>query len=287
MNHQQSTINNILIIGLLGILYAPLILHWYDGWLEKSISIEHEYFSHGLIGLPYALYLSWLKRKKWQRLENKIHPLGGILLGWGAISYLTGVAEWVNLSFPLILTGLCLWLKGIEGLKLQGFSLILVWLATPNSLPYLIIPYTLPLQQLIAGVAGFILLQLGFDVQVEQIYITVGGRLVEVAPYCAGLKMLFTSLYVALMLLYWTGNISNKNKVLWLLVGAVGISIIGNILRNTILTIFFGNHQDDLFDWLHNGWGGDVYSAGMLGAILLLYLTMERYYAARDEEDII
>ena len=43
---------NYLIIALLAIIYAPLLGHWYDGWLNKSISIEHEYFSHGIIGFP-------------------------------------------------------------------------------------------------------------------------------------------------------------------------------------------------------------------------------------------
>jgi len=283
---QKTNIVNIAIIMLLIVLYAPLIHHWYDGWLEKSISIEHEYFSHGIIGLPYAAYLLWLNRKKWNRLENKTNYLGAVFLGLGAVGYLTGVAEWVNLSFPLILIGLCLWLKGIEGLKLQGFVIILVALATPNSIPYLIAPYTLPLQKFIAGVAGFILIHLGYDVKVEEIYITVQGRLVEVAPYCAGLKMLFTTLYVALMLLHWTGKIDNRKKTITLLVGAVGISVVGNIIRNTILTMFYGNKQDDLFTWLHDGWGGDLYSAGMLGSILLLYLAIEKLFPAKEQESI-
>ena len=42
------------LIGLIGLLYLPLLLHWADGWINKTISIEHEYFSHGLIGLPFA-----------------------------------------------------------------------------------------------------------------------------------------------------------------------------------------------------------------------------------------
>lgn len=283
---QERNIVNVVILVLLIILYAPLIHHWYDGWLEKSISIEHEYFSHGIIGLPYAAYLIWINRKKWNRLENKTNGLGAVFLGLGAAGYLTGVAEWVNLSFPLILIGLCLWLKGIEGLKLQGFTLMLVILATPNSIPYLIAPYTLPLQKFIAGVAGFILINLGYEVEVEQIYITVEGRLVEVAPYCAGLKMLFTSLYVALMLLHWTGKIGNRKKTITVLVGALGISVVGNIIRNTILTIFHGNKQDKLFEWLHDGWGGDLYSAGMLASILLVYLAMEKIYQATEVENI-
>lgn len=176
---------SIAILGVLGLLYAPLLLHWLDGWLNKSISIEHEYFSHGIIGIPFAAYLSWLNRKQWQRLPDSTHPVGAFLLLIGGVFYLSGIADWVNLSLPIILAGLCLWFKGIAGLQLQGFPLVLVFLATPTFVPYLLVPYTLPLQSFIAGTAGFILNQIGMQVTVDEINIYVSGRIVEVAPYCA------------------------------------------------------------------------------------------------------
>lgn len=265
-----------IILGLLIILYAPLLIHWYDGWLNKSISIEHEYFSHGMIGFPFAIYLTWFKRKKWQRLDHINSPWGGFFLAIGTAFYLTGVSELVNFSLPIILMGICLWCKGVPGLKLLGFPLLLVFLATPNSIPYLITPLTLPLQKFIATTAGFILIQFGIDVSVEQIYLAVGGRLVEVAPYCTGLKMLFTSIYVSLMLLYWTDNHRNKAKVSTLLIGAITISVTANIIRNTMLTFFHGTNRDGLFHWLHESWGGDVYSSLMLGSIVLLLNFLDR-----------
>lgn len=277
----EQNLFNLIVIVLLGVLYIPLLIHWYDGWLNKSISIEHEYFSHGLIGFPYAVYICWMQRKKWQRLEDRSHPLGGILLLIGAIFYLSGVSEFVNLSFPIVLTGWCLWLKGIAGFKLQRFPLLLVLLATPNSVPYLLTPYTLPLQTFIAGVAGFLLMQLGFNVTVDGIYLAVNDKLVEVAPYCAGLKMLFTSLYVALLLLHWTGNIDSRKKITFLLTGAIVISVSANIIRNTLLSVFHGKGLNQLFVWLHDSWGGDLYSAAMLGTIVLL----QNYLAKQDLEN--
>lgn len=266
---------NLLIGGLLVALYAPLIVHWYDGWLNKSISIEHEYFSHGVIGLPFAAYISWSERKKWRRLPNTAHPLGAVLLLLGAAFYLTGTSLLVNLSLPVVLAGVILWLKGVPGLQLQRIPLLFVLLATPNSIPYLITPYTLPLQQFIAGTAAFILLQLGIDVSVEQIYLTVGGRIVEVAPYCAGLKMLFTGFYVALLLLYWTDNLGDRAKTTLLLTGTAIVSVAANIARNTLLTFLYGTGQEGLFHWLHDGWGGDLYLAGTLGMIVLLLKGIE------------
>ncbi|MEC4985233.1 MAG: cyanoexosortase B [Oscillatoria sp. PMC 1068.18] len=273
----------IFLIALLAILYLPVIIYWYNGWLNKNIGIEHEYFSHGIIGLPFAAYLIWLKREIWHKLPDNFHPLGGILLGIGATFYLSGISELVNLSFPTVLAGICLGLKGIPGFKLQGFPLLLILLATPNSIPYLISPYTLPLQKFIASTAGFILIQLGMDVTVEEIYLAVGGKLVEVAPYCAGLKMLFTSLYVALMLLEWTGALASRKKTITLLSGAIIISVTANIIRNTLLTYFHGSGNTAAFTWLHEGWGGDVYSACMLGLIVLLLNLIERFFSTEAE----
>lgn len=293
------------LVGLLTLMYAPLLVHWYDGWLRKSISIEHEYFSHGLIGLPFAAYIAWTHRRRWQRLDSPPDVLnrrafrskhrqefvgasltGAVFLLIAGVLYLSGLPDPVNLSFPLLLTGLCLWLKGLPGLKLQAFPLLLVFLATPSEIPYLIAPYTLPLQAFIAGSAGFTLAQLGMDVTVQNIYLSVGGKLVEVAPYCAGLKMLFTSLYVALMLLYWTNNLRSRPIVISFLTGTIAISILANIIRNTLLAYFHGTGQNAAFHWLHDGWGGDGYSAAMLGLLVLLLRQLETFFAPTVTQDL-
>ncbi|MBE9125874.1 MULTISPECIES: cyanoexosortase B [unclassified Coleofasciculus] len=271
------------ILALLAIVYAPLLIYWYDGWLNKSVSLVHEYFSHGLIGLPFAAYIAWTHRKQWRKLPHNAHPLGLVLLLLGGLFYLSGQSELVNLSFPAVLAGLCLWFKGIRGFRLQSFPLMLVFLATPTAVPYLIEPYILPLQRFIAGTAAFILVQFGLDVTLVGVNLFVGGRIVEVAPHCAGLKMLFTSLYVALMLLYWSDAWKSRQKRILLLSGAVVVSVVGNIIRNALLTFFHGTGQDSAFHWLHESWGGDVYSAGMLGMLVILLNAIERYCPEEPE----
>ncbi len=266
----------LIIVGaFLAFIYAPILYHWFDGWINKTISTDHEYFSHALIGFPYAAYIVWQERKKWAELPDYSHPLGGVLLGLAAALYASGATIPVNFSFPLMLTGICLWLKGIPGLKLLWFPLLLVFLATPNPVPYLITPYTLPLQIFIANISGFLLQQTGFQVVVDGIYISVNGRLVEVAPYCAGLKMLFTSFYVTLMLLHWTKNLGNAWVSAMMLTGSIVISIIANTIRNAILACFHGLGREDLFKWLHDSWGGDLYSTMMLLFIVLLFRILE------------
>lgn len=261
------------LLGMMSLLYTPLLLHWYQGWLNKSISIEHEYFSHGLIGIPFAVYIAWTLRHKWSKLPEATvgeQAIGLGLAGATGVLYLTGLPDLVNLSFPLMLASITLSLKGWAGLRLQGFPLVLIALATPNELPYLITPYTLPLQSFIASCAGLLLKLVGMNVTVDSINLFVNGKQVEVAPYCAGLKMLFTSLYVSLMLLYWTGTIASRWAVTGLLSIAVILSIVANIIRNSMLTFFHGTGQEGLFEWLHDSWGGDLYSAGLLGLLVFI-----------------
>ena len=276
---------NYAILGILVLLYAPLVIFWYDGWLNKNISTEHEYFSHAMIGFPFAAYLVWMNRKKWVRLPDNTNILGGILLAIGGVFYLSGVSEWVNLSLPVILTGLCLWLKGIQGLKLQGFPLLLVLLATPNSVPYLIAPFTLPLHSFIAGTDGFFVNQFVLVVVVDGFNIYVNQRIVEVAPYCAGLKMLFTTIYVGLILLYWTDTLSSRRKSIWFLSIAVILSVTANIIRNTLLTFFHGTGQDGAFHWLHDSWGGDLYSACMLLVLIPAINWIDSYFSEESVEN--
>lgn len=266
-----------IIIGLIGVLYAPLLWHWVDGWLNKSISIQHEYFSHGLLGIPFAAYLVWERRSQWQALPAKTHWLAFPLLIGAAACYSSRLLDFMNLSLPVVLAALLLALKGVQGLRLCLFPWVLVLLSTPTQLPYLIEPYILPLQSFIASVAGFILLQFDVNVYVDDIYLFVNDQLVEVAPHCAGLKMLFTSLYMGLILAYWTGLNRSKLRTGLFFVGIIGISVTGNIIRNTVLTFFHGAQMDAAFDWLHESWGGDLYSAAMLGMLIVLIRLLERY----------
>lgn len=272
----------LIIISCLVILYGPLLYHWvWDGWVNKDISIQHEYFSHGILGIPLALKLVFDKRHTWYRLSDSCHWAGVGCFVLAFVFYASGVMDAVNLSLPLILTGVLLCLKGSAGLRLMLFPLILIVFSTPTQLPYLIEPHILPLQRFIATVAGTILHGFGYDVEVNNIYLSMNQQLVEVAPHCAGLKMLFTSLYMGLVLTYWTGIYRSKLRTGIFFVGIVLVSVVGNILRNTILTFFHGHSMSAAFHWLHESWGGDVYSAVMLGSLVLIVNTIQKHVPDR------
>ncbi|MEO0518050.1 MAG: cyanoexosortase B [Cyanobacteria bacterium P01_A01_bin.116] len=273
----KNHLAEIVTFGLLAVLYVPLMLYWIDGWLNKSISIDHEYFSFALLGFPYAAIAAWELRHRWSELPDRANFLGLSLLVTAGIFYVSQLQNLMNLSLPLMLGSLVLLSKGLAGLRLMAFPLLFVALATPTALPYLIVPYLLPLQQFIASVVGFLLMQIGMNVSVDQIYVFVNERIVEVAPYCAGLKMMMTSVYVGLMILHYTGNIHSRIKATSVLVGAALISVVGNIIRNTLLSFFHGTDNTAMFAWIHDSWGGDVFSALLLFSVLLLMKGIDKF----------
>ena len=97
-------------------MYVPLLVHWVHGWLFKSISIEHEYFSHGMIGIPFAVYLAWQSRSKFMPLiaSGRDQFWGIAVCTIAGIFYLSNLAEPVNLSLPLMLTGGILTFKVLD-----------------------------------------------------------------------------------------------------------------------------------------------------------------------------
>jgi cyanoexosortase B len=69
--------------------------------------------------------------------------------------------------------------------------------------------------------------------------------------------------------------LSSKLKINLFLISVVVVSVVGNIIRNTLLTFFHGTGNEPLFHWLHESWGGDFYSACMLALLIPLLTVIE------------
>jgi len=88
-------------------------------------------------------------------------------------------------------------------------------------------------------------------------------------------------------LLYWRDLIGDRNRSLLVIIGAMIISIIGNVCRNAILAFFHGTDQAGAFYWFHDSWGGDLYSVVMLGIIFGWLLIVENYQLNLTKTDTI
>jgi exosortase/archaeosortase family protein len=63
------------------------------------------------------------------------------------------------------------------------------------------------------------------------------------------------------------------------------ISIATNVIRNAFLTFFHGTGNDSAFYWLHDSWGGDLYSTCMLGLIFLLLQGIDRWIVPVEPDE--
>ncbi|MEL6162597.1 MAG: archaeosortase/exosortase family protein, partial [Cyanobacteria bacterium J06628_3] len=72
-------------------------------------------------------------------------------------------------------------------------------------------------------------------------------------------------------------------KSIWFLSTAVIISVTANIIRNTLLTFFHGTGKDGAFHWLHDSWGGDLYSACMLLVLIPVINWIDSYFSEDSE----
>lgn len=73
--------------------------------------------------------------------------------------------------------------------------------------------------------------------------------------------------------------LSSRRTTTWFLSSALVISIVANIIRNTVLSFFHGTGREAAFQWLHDSWGGDLYSAGMLLLLVPLLNWMNNYFS--------
>lgn len=90
--------------------------------------------------------------------------------------------------------------------------------------------------------------------------------------------MLFISFYFFLMLFYWNGVIGSCIQIIFLLVSVVLFSVSVNIFRNIVLIIFYGIGQDEVFYWLYDGWGGDMYFVGILVLLIIIMKWVDNYF---------
>jgi cyanoexosortase B len=77
--------------------------------------------------------------------------------------------------------------------------------------------------------------------------------------------------------------LSSRRKSIWFLSIAVLISVSANIVRNTLLSFFHGTGQEGAFHWLHDSWGGDVYSAVMLLLLIPVLNWIDAYFSEVPE----
>ena len=146
-------------------------------------------------------------------------------------------------------------LYGVESRRgrINGLPLLLAGALSPVT-GYLATTFGFPVRLWLSGVAGGLLQQFGYPVEVSGNLILLQGQEFSVDPACMGLHMLTTSFVLGLFLLAWSERTTGKRLSLTrlgLFLGAIFLlNITANLLRILLLVVFRVLPEDPLHDLL-------------------------------------
>ncbi|MCZ2340717.1 MAG: exosortase/archaeosortase family protein [Bacteroidales bacterium] len=237
--------------------FAPALRQLFTLWTSKAD------YSHGLLLLPFAGYVLWLRRDlfptmiRWPDLWGVpvMALAGGVYLGAGQ----TNIAkEWLQ-GFAVILamTGIVvLFLGKSGGLKWAWPALVLFPLVL--ELPWRVSEMlSLKLRELATHVGSATFLTAGLPAYTEGNVIIIGSTRLGVENACSGLSMLLTFVAVAAAVAILARSRPIVDRLL-VLFSAIPVAVLCNLIR-IVLTglVYHAGWQElgdlivhDLFGWL-------------------------------------
>ncbi|MEM6603352.1 MAG: exosortase A, partial [Pseudomonadota bacterium] len=212
-------------------------------------------FYHCFCVGPIFLFLIYRKRQGVICAVPHFEPISLpviIISGFGAYIFgEIGVNLLAHIAFVILLQALFIATIGRNGFKILRFPILFLFFLVPFGHEL-----RLPLQNMTAAVAVFMLENSGIDVAFRGIYIATDRIEFVVAEACAGLRFLIANIFA--MALY--AHFSFKTKKSWLifLPLSIVIPIIGNILRAYFIMMIGYYSNGELaadIDHIIYGWG--------------------------------
>src|SRR5271165_2122573 len=110
-----ARVAEILVLGVLLIVaFWPILTSMYGSWFD-----EHAYMEHGILVVPAAAYMVWVKKDVLRKIPQQRSAAGLLLLLWGALQAMVGIAaQWVwvgRMSFLISLVG---WIASLFGWRM-------------------------------------------------------------------------------------------------------------------------------------------------------------------------
>ncbi len=247
---------------LLGIASGLIIIHLNLSWRSENIDL----LTTSLIFWPAVSFLIWEKHEI-LKLESGVFSscLGILLISWvllksASLVGVYGYDPFLNISPVITALGLVMLASGVKGLKQYWQEITLLgFLAIPSKLPLLLVD----IPSLTAKFATYILWHLGFSVSRQGVNIILPTGSVEVYPGCAGIKIMFQLLGLALLFLVMFPT--NLTKKVTTPVVAVFIAFTVNGLRVALMAVL-ANSNEAAFKYWHEGTGSLIFS--MIAAVI-------------------
>lgn len=286
----------ILVIAVLGFLYAPILRRLIEAWLTD------ENYSHGVL-IPFLMvYLLWLEKSQLALITKKPFFAGGAgLIILAVVLLIAGTlgAELFTqrISLVVMLTGITVYFFGLKTLRGVVVSLVLLALAIP--LPTILFnQIAFPLQLLatkfaLLGIRAFSIPAAKFGNVIELLPKGASQPIfLEVVEACSGIRSLMTLITLALVYAYftssrkleindstWFDDAKNPDfrRTIFLMFAAVPIAVVTNgfrVMTTGILAYNYGEGAAEGFSHEFAGWL--VY----IVALVLLLVTNKLYETA-------
>jgi exosortase len=263
----MTTVARTALVTLLFIFaYAPILLDLIRG-LSGNELVQHAPFVFALAG-----YLVFERRHEPGWLDHEQDSGGSVLVFLAGIVLNVvgqglGVYYVAQVSLPITLYGLVLYLMGPAAAKLVRFPAVLLVFAFP--IPgKLYLELVVPLRLFVSRGATWLLRQAGYDVVRQGNVLIVDSLPIGVTEACAGLSSLMTIL--ALSVFYGYLRIRRIGLRLFVVLAGMVLVFAANILRVTALSagaVRWG--QESVFVGTHALWGVLVFAGCVLGLLVV------------------
>ncbi len=247
--------------------------------LGQSV-ISNELAHHAPLVFALALFLIYLDRKPLGRLLREASGTGPIFLFVAGLllnvaGQVLGIMYLSQLSFPLTLYGMILYLKGPLVVRSLIFPLFFLFFAFP--IPGKIyFEVVFPLKLFVTKAATAILALIGYPVHSEGNIIQMSSTVIGVSDACSGLNSLMAMLTLST---FYTALVIRRTfyKILIVLTMFPLVMAV-NVVRVTATCLVAVTWGDELASGeLHMFWGIFVFVASVIGlmAITKIFIAIE------------
>ncbi len=198
---------------------------WVQWW-------TNDFYSHGLLVMPLALYLGWRSRSPQGEGSNLalvglVGGTGGYVVALASHAMYVAAFLWVGMAAFLVAA-----LGGWQMLRRLWFPLVFVLLAVP--LPF-VEAASLPLSQWAGTVAASVVRLLGIPVLANGSQITLPNTHLVVGAQCSGLRSLIALITLGALFAYAAAGPLWCRWVVFL--SAVPLALVGNLGRVVSLVV--------------------------------------------------
>jgi len=264
--------SHLLIWGLVGALYSPVIYQLYKARWE-TIDYTHAYFI-----LPLSFFLAWRNLRNRDATAGKASSSGLFLVVLGLAMFIFG---WKlgylfisTLSLIPLLYGIIIYLYGTVMAKRLSFPILYLLLMVPPPLGVLD-AITIPMRQGISEAAVAILNAIHYPIHREGLMLYLGTHEIFMGAPCSGFRSLITMFSLGIFYVYVIkGTLWKK---LALVAAIIPLALLGNLIRVITLCLLTYHKGEKVAQGFFHYFSGGVIFVIMIVGLLVLEAVLERF----------